>query len=361
MIFDYFKAKRLENELTNHVSGFSGLSKVQALVDIAKDIRALPKKTVPIPTMRFSYLSEIAESPIAHGLRLVNFISYFSGTALAFGLVIVMLVASSSKPGSTFYAYRTQGQLFRLHLVNNDTTRAELQLAYAETTLRETQTVLNSDATGEAKAAALSDLSSKTETTVKSIQKYAVEKNDSGILNKLETLTNKQAEVISQVSGPEVKDAVKSALAVTEAGSKTIAEAKRLVATSNESALAKLQDTVQTVSGNITKIIDATTFQIDKDTLVLTKDTTIHDSAGVAVLFSTLKVGQKVTVKAVKLNDVLTAQGIVQVVPGKVKDAQTEHPVPTGVNLNSNTDLVPDASVGVQSGFLVEDPTPQYK
>lgn len=361
MIFDYFKANKLDKKLTRGVSGFAVAKEDAALLEIANNIKALPKRSVPVPTMRFSYAVAPVENHVARGMRLINFISYFSGTALAFGLVIIILVASSSKPGSTFYAYKTQGQLFRLRLVNNETTRAELQLAYAETTLREAQTVLNSDASGEAKVAALSDLSAKTETAVRSIQKYAVEKKDSGILNKLETLTNKQAEIISQAHDPEVKDAAKSALAVTEAGSKTIAEAKRLVATSSESALIKLQDTTQTVSGNITKIIDANTFQIDKDILVITKDTTIRDSAGVTILFSALKVGQKVTVKLVKLNDVLTAQSIVQVILGKVKDTQTEHPAPTGVNLNSNTDLVPDDVAGVQSGFLVEDPTPQYK
>lgn len=362
MIFDYFKARKFDKELTNTVSGFSVSKEDSDLMDIARSIKAFPKKAVPVPTMRFDYMSQATEIHVARGLRLVNFIGYFSGTAVALGLVIVMLVASSSKPGSTFYAYKTQGQLFRLRFVNNDATRAQLQLAYAETTLRETQTVLNSDATGEAKVAALSDLSSKTETAVKSIQKYAVEKNDSSILTKLETLTNKQAEIISQAHDPEVKDAAKSALAVTEAGSKTIAEAKRLVATANESALAKLQDTVQTVSGNITKIIDANTFQIDKEVLVITKDTVVQDISGAIVPFSAFKVGQKVVAKSVRLNDVLTVQSVSQAVVGKVKEAQTtEQSSTTGVNLNSTTDEVQDAVVGVQSGFIVEDPAPQYK
>lgn len=365
------QAQKLEEALKYPGSPNGTQDEVQALVQLAQNLSTLPKATVPLSHRRRQYLLDHLAAPVHRGIRLVNWTGYFAGATLAFGLVLTSLFAWSSQPGSALYPYKNRTQNLRAHLVSNQTERASLQLAYAEHRLEETEAVLSSDADTKTKAAALTQLAAETEETVEAVKKVALEKNDRELLDRLASITDKQTAVATTTANdPAVETAAKTAIASAKASSKTVAEARQIMAAANESSMTKLPGTTITITGAISKISD-TELTIGEERMVLPEEVKITN--GTSPLARTvLKVGVRVAVTSVQGEQELRAKVITIVAEeGRVKGLGTDN----GAGAN---EAIPDERVDgeagmtiptpeaeetkpeVQSGFQIEDPTPQY-
>lgn len=300
------------------------------------------------------------------GMRLMSLASYIGGATLVVGLLLTGIVAVKSKPGSSWYQYKNSGHGLRLSLMSDQSAKANLQIRYVNDRLQDTQSVLaDANTDSKVKAAALSQLTAQTQETIETVRQVAIAQNDTDLLNKLQDTINQQTVVINNAQDPAVKDAAATALKATVAGSKTIAEAQQLVAASNDSTLAKLHPTI--ITGSIAKVSDKE-LVVGKDNIVITDTTEITDGKN-TVAKSTLKVGTQVSITATEANKILTAKKVV-VTPqtsGKVKGTDTEKPKPELTETPDDTTVedIPDTvqqpeSASVQSGFIVENPNPQY-
>lgn len=359
------KAKQLESLLSNTGSrnAFGKTNDLDTLVQMALQIKALPTKTAPAPHKQRRYILHAAEAPVIRGLRLVNLASYIGGATLVVGLILTGIVAIKSKPGSNWYEYKNSGHGLRLSLMSDQHAKANLQIQYVNDRLQDTQSVLaDTNTDSKVKAAALSQLTAKTQETIETVRQVAITQNDTALLNKLQDTINQQTAVIHNAQDPAVKDAAETALKATEAGSKAIAEAQKLVAAANDSTLAKLHPTV--ITGTIEKISDKE-FVVGKDTIVLTDTTEITDGKN-TVTKPTLKTDMQVVVTAVEINKVLTARKIVVTLQtqGKVKGVDTEKQKPVPEQDDTQPTSIPDTVqpevAPIQSGFIIENPDPQY-
>ncbi len=358
------KAKQLESLLSNRRDGVSVRdqdSSLHALAQLALKISDIPTKAVPTPHKQRLYIIHPAAAPVMRGLQLMNLASYIGGATLVVGLLLTGIVAIQSKPGSNWYEYKSSGHGLRLSLMSDESAKANLQIQYVNDRLQDTQSVLaDTNTDSKVKAAALSHLTAETQQTIETVRQVAIAQKNPDLLNKLQSAIDQQAAIIHTAQDPEVKDAAETALKATAAGSKTIAEAQKLVAASNESTLAKLQPTV--VTGSIAKISEKELF-VGKDTIVLTDTTEITDGKN-TVTKPTLKAGMQVTVTATETNKILTAKKIVVTLQntGKVKGVETEKqkPVPGDENEQNNQAPTEPESSAIQSSFIVENPSPQY-
>ncbi len=360
-----YKAKQLESLLaqTGSRSALSNPTDLDALVKLALQVKALPTKGVPRPHKQRLYILHAAEVPVMRGLRLVNLASYIGGATLLIGLILTGIIAIKSKPGSNWYEYKNSGHELRLSLMSDQSAKANLQIQYVNDRLQDTQSVLaDTNTDSKVKAAALSQLTAETKETIETVRQVAITQNDATLLNKLQETINQQTAVIHNAQDPAVKDAAETALKATEAGSKTIAEAQKLVAAANDSTLAKLHPTI--ITGTIGQISDRE-FVVDKDTIIFTDTTEITDGKN-TVTRATLKMGMQVVVTAVEINKVLTARKIVVTlqVQGKVKGNETEKqksiPEPDDTQPTNIPDTVQPETTTIQSGFIIENPSPQY-
>ncbi len=345
-------------------SGFSS----DAKVGVASKLQALPRATLPTPHKRRAYLQHTAPAvAVAHGLHLANLATRIAGATLVLGLATTSLLAYASKPGSALYAYKNRTQDLRLMFVASESKQAAIRLSYVEDRLEATRIVMESNADSDTKTAALSQLTKQTQATVEAVKQVALNQNDTTLLDRLQTITDKQTAVITNTTDPAVQPAAQAALKSTEAGTKQIAEAKRLVIASSEAALAKLPETV-TLQGLVSK---ATTegLVLDKDIIKLTKDTTVTFDESLTVTATqkaTIQNGAKVTIVATQNADkTYTATSIViTAFPGKVKGTTSEEQIPTTPEeIERSIPEIPDpepTTQTVQTGFLIENPAPVY-
>ncbi len=365
MIRTYIKAKKLERTLAQAGSPFIMTTlnpDTTELLNISESLRNLPKNPLPDSQKQRKYLTAELAEPAHNSLHLIRRTSYFGMATLAMGVLVTIVLASGSKPGSTLYAYKRKSETLRLSFVADDNAKANLQLSFAENRLAETEAILkDTNADPRTKAAALNELSSQTVATIESVNKVAIAQKNSVLLNRLASINETQVKVISGNQTSEVvKDAAAKALTVAEAGTKTIAEAKRLlVAASNESALAELPTTI---NGTITAITDKD-LTVGKEVIILNDKTEIAQPKN-SESKTILKVGITVSVSAVKTGDKLTAKNItVTSLPGKVKAAADSANTQDKDAPKDSTAIPTEAATEpdtLQSGFQVESPLPQY-
>lgn len=367
MIFEHFQAYILNRRLRHAQSGLgSGSEEVR----LARTLQAIPRQTQPAPHKRRAYLQHCTTPEVAHGLHLANLATRIAGATLALGVLTTSMFAWASKPGSTLYSYKNRTQDLRLMFVASESKQAAIRLSYVEDRLEATRTVLESDADSETKTAALTELTKQTEATVEAVQQVAVNQKDATLLDRLQTITEKQTAVITNTTDPAVQPAAQEALKTAEAGSKKIAAAKRLVAASSEAAVAKLSETT-TLKGQVSKL-GTDTFVLEKDSITITKETVISFDSSLnlpSTQKAILQNGQKVTIIATQNEDkTYTAVEITitTLSSGKVKGTTTpDEPTPTTPEeIERSIPEVPDpepTTSTVQTGFLIENPAPVYK
>jgi hypothetical protein len=325
----------------------------------AHTLRNMPKSVVPVGTPRKRYIAASLEAPITQGTKLVNLTRWFASASLAIGLILTGIFAFNSSPGTTLYSFKSGSQKLRLSFISNDNARINLQLAFAEERLQETQKVLDSNVDSKTKSAALAELGSQTLSTVETVRQVAIAQKNTELLNRLSSITTNQARLITNATDPEVQDAAKIAMAATEAGSKSIAQTKLLVAASNDSAITKLPSVISTISGSITKIT-TNTITVGKDTILITEKTEIVTDGKTSDANVVIKLGQQVKVEVFTQNDTFTASKIT--ISSESLKPKTP-PSATGTNetqlITPETDPLTDTT-SVQSGFLIENPAPQY-
>jgi hypothetical protein len=194
---------------------------------------------------------------------------------------------------------------------------------------------------------------------VETVRQVAIAQKNTELLNRLSSITTNQARLITNATDPEVQDAAKIAMAATEAGSKSIAQTKLLVAASNDSAITKLPSVISTISGSITKIT-TNTITVGKDTILITEKTEIVTDGKTSDANVVIKLGQQVKVEVFTQNDTFTASKIT--ISSESLKPKTP-PSATGTNetqlITPETDPLTDTT-SVQSGFLIENPAPQY-
>lgn len=366
MIFEHLQAYILERRLRQTQSGFGD---VGSELHIAHNIRTLPTKVAPIPHRKRAYVTQITTPEVVHGLHLASLATRIAGATLALGVLTTSMFAWASKPGSTLYAYKNRTQDLRLMFVASESKQAAIRLSYVEDRLEATRTVLESNADSKTKNAAISELTKQTEATVEAVKQVAVSQKDAALLDRLQTITEKQTAVITNTTDPAVQPAAQEALKTAEAGSKKIAEAKRLVAASSEAAVAKLPTTV-TLKGHISKL-SADLFFLEKDSIALTKETTIHFDNALSVPSTqkaVLQNGQKVILTATQNEDTTyTAIDIsILTLSGKVKGTNTlDESLPaTPEEIEDSIPETPEPEptpATAHTGFLIENPAPVYK
>lgn len=371
MIYEHFKAYALEKRLQRMQRGF-GHGTLSAELGIAHTLRSLPKATIPTPHKRRAYLQQTITPEVVHGLHLAHIASRIAGATLVLGLLTTSLLAWASKPGSLLYAYKNQTHELRLMFVASESKQAALRLSYVENRIEETRTVLESDADSKTKATALSELSKQTQATVEAVKQVALNQKDPALLDRLQTISDKQTEVLAQTTDPDVKPAAAEALKTTEAGSKSIAVAKRLVTASiGDAALTKLSDST-TLKGTVSKV-GTESITLEKDQIKITKDTVITFDAALSIpqtQKATLQAGQRISVTATQTGDkekTYTATEIViTALAGKVKGTTTtpEEPLPTTpAEIEKSIPETPEVDTApskVQTNFLIENPAPLY-
>ena len=359
MIYEQFQAYRLEKRLRT-LGGFEAGTKDE-LVTLAAAISKIPKASYPTPHKRRAYLTTASLPHVAHGLRMATLAGRLAGATLVLGILTTTVFAWASKPGSTLYVYKNRTQDLRLKLVASETEKADLRLSFAESRLAETQTLLESNADSNTKTAAISALVKQTEQTVAIVKQVALDQKDTGLLDRLQTITDKQTEVISSASDPAVQSVAQSALKTTAEGTKQIAETKRLVIAGSEAALAKLNATT-TSTGTVTKVTVDKVY-IAKEVFTLNTETKVVVDAQLEALKPVVQVGQQVSISATQTSTgELVATEIRITAIGKVKGTTTTTPEPTPtieetIPEDANPENAPPAA---QAGFLVEDPAPLY-
>lgn len=366
MIFKHFQAYLLERRLRQTQGGFGD---VGSELHIAHSIRTLPTKPAPTPHRRRAYVTQAVTSEVVHGLHLASLATRIAGATLALGVLTTSMFAWASKPGSTLYAYKNRTQDLRLMFVASESKQAAIRLSYVEDRLEATRTVLESDADSKTKNAAISELTKQTEATLESVKQVAVSQKDAALLDRLQTITEKQTAVITNTTDPAVQPAAQEALKTAEAGSKKIAEAKRLVAASSEAAVAKLPAPA-TLKGQISKL-GTDTFTLEKDSIKLTKETIVSFDSTLNIppaQKAALQNGQKITLTAT-LNEDKTYTAVeitITALAGKVKGTNTPDDfIPTTPEeIEKSIPEIPDpepTTSTVQTGFLIENPAPVYK
>lgn len=354
MFQDNPKARSLEKALSTGQGGFS--SAEIELLALARSLQHLPLASTPAGVRQRRYLHAALTKPVARGNTLLRLSGYFGGAVLAFGIVLTLVLASGSIPGSPLYGLKSNGQRLRVNFATDETSKANLQLQFAEQRLTETAQLLGSDAAPETKNAAITELTAQNLATVETVKRVAVAQKNTELLNRLSAITTSQTTVLSNTKDPKVQDVAKNALAATEAGSKVIAEAKQLVAAANDSTIADLPTTF---SGVITKVTD-TEIVVNKTAIAIGTQTEVIDSKNTAAT-PTLKINLQVTVTASQKDKIYTAQKIVVdgEITAKVKGAASDQ-ASVKTEIRTTPELDQTEATKVQSGFIIETPEPQF-
>lgn len=367
MIWNRTQADELEQRIT-HAATFDFVpttnTEAESLVQLAHALTAIPKKDTPIPNRTRAYALVEQPEHIKTGLKLIRFSSYMGGATLVVGLVLTSVFAANAHPGSPLYAYKLKGEQIRLHFTTNPESKLDLQLSLVENRIKDTENALNDSTIDTAtKVATLQELTTQTNAAVEAAKEVAVAQKNPMVLDKIERLTQSQVKVLTQNSDATNKELGLGALAAAQENSKTIAATKLLVAASQESDITNLPANTQTVKGTLSALSTAQ-IVVDNVSIAITDQTEIKYSKPDAKdAKPELKVGQILSVTAIKIDKVLTAQTIL-IVPtsGKVKgsvDEKNDDIIDTKNTLPETFEL-PAETETVQSGFQVENPSPLY-
>lgn len=367
MIWNRRQADELERCIHN-ATDFSHTqaqtTEIDSLIQLAHALEAIPKKSAPVPRRARTYLLVEQPEHVKAGLKLIRLSSYMGGATLVIGLALTTVFAANAHPGSPLYAYKLKGEQIRLHFTTNPESKLDLQLSLVENRIKDTQNALNDSTIDTAtKVAALQELTTQTKAAVEAAKEVAVAQKNPTVLDKIEQLTQSQVKVLTQSPDTTNKELGLDALAAAQENSKTIAATKLLVAASQESDITNLPANTQTIKGAITAIsynqitVDDITFTTTDQTDIKYSKPETKDSK------VDVKVGQMVSVVAIKTGKTLTAQTIIIVpTPGKVKgstDAKNDGIIDTKDTIPTPSEVLPETEK-VQSGFQVENPSPLY-
>lgn len=364
MIWNRTQADELEQRIT-HATAFNFTQTVntetESLAQLAHTLTALPKKVVPVPHRRRAYALVEQPEHVKTGLKLIRFSGYMGGATLVVGLALTSVFAANAHPGSPLYAYKLKGEQIRLHFTTSPESKLDLQLNLVANRIKDTENALNDSTIDTAtKVATLQELTTQTKAAVEAAKEVAVAQKNPTVLDKIEQLTQSQVKVLTQSSDASSKELGLGALAAAQENSKTIAATKLLVAASQESDVTNLPANTQAVKGTLS-LLSPGQIMIDDVNVALTDQTEIRYSKpdGTDVK-PELKVGQTLSVTAIKIGKTLTAQTIL-IVPtsGKVKgsvDIKNDDIIDT----KDTTSETPTETEKVQSGFQVENPAPLY-
>lgn len=368
MIWNHTQADELERRIQHgavlDVSENVSDHTIESLAQLAQTLTSIPRKTVPVPNRARSYALVEQPEHVKTGLRLIRISSYVGSATLVLGLALTSIFAASAHPGNPLYAYKLKGEQIRLHFTTNPERKLNLQLSLVENRIKDTETALNDSTVDTAtKVAALQELTTQTKAAVEAAKEVAVAQKNPTVLDKIELLTQSQVKVLTQNSDTSSQRLGSDALAAAQENSKTIAATKLLVAASQESDITNLPANTQTVKGVLTAA-SASQIKIDDLSITITDQTEIkYSKPETKEAKSELKVGQTVSVVAVKNGKTLTAQTIVVVpTPGKVKSS-TDSKNDGIIDAKSAPPTTPEQPVEtekVQSGFQVENPSPLY-
>lgn len=355
--------RRIQHAGSYDVSNQIGTDSLTPLVQLARSLAATPKKAVPTPRRARAYAFVEKPEHIKTGLKLIQISSYIGGATLVVGLTLTSVLAAGAHPGSPLYAYKLKSEQIRLHFTTSPESKLNLQLSFVASRIKDTQSALNDANVDTAtKVAALRELTSQTKAAVETAREVAVAQKNPTLLDKIEELTQSQVQVLTQSSENSNPEIGSDALAAAQESSKTIAATKLLVAASQESDITNLPPTTQNLKGTLSAVTPAY-ITIDNVTITLTDQTEIKFSKpeGKEVK-PELKLGQTVSVTAVKNGPTLTAQNIIIVpAPGKIKSA-TDVKNDGIIDSENNKGIIdaPIEEAKIQSGFQVENPAPLY-
>lgn len=368
MIWNHTQANELERRIQRgaalDVSQNTSDDTIESLAQLAQTLTRIPRKTVPVPSRARSYALMEQPEHIRTGLKLIRISSYVGSATLVLGLTLTSIFAASAHPGNPLYAYKLKGEQIRLHFTTNPESKLNLQLSLVENRIKDTETALNDANVDTAtKVAALQELTTQTKAAVETAKEVAVAQKNPTVLDKIELLTQSQVKVLTQNPNASGQKLGSDALAAAQENSKTIAAAKLLVAASQESDVTNLPANIQTVKGTLTAV-SASQIIIDDLTITVTDQTEIkYSKPETKEAKPELKVGQTVSVTAVKNDKTLTAQTILIVpTPGKVKgstDSKNDGIIDAKSALPAALEQPVDTEK-VQSGFQVENPSPLY-
>lgn len=375
MIWSRIQAHKLEqriqrNALLNAPQIATTDNTLEPLAQLAQTITNIPRKPIPTPHRAHSYALVEQPEHMQTGLRLIHISSYVGSATLVLGLALTSVFAANAHPGSPLYAYKLKGEQIRLHFTTSPESKLNLQLSLVENRIKDTETALN-DATIDTatKVATLQELTAQTKAAVEAATEVAVAQKNPTVLDKIELLTQSQVKVLSQNPDASNQKLGSHALAAAQENSKTIAEAKLLVAASQESDVTNLPAETHTIKGLLT-VVSASHITIDEISLTTTDQTEIKSNKPENKdTKPELKVGQTVSVTAVKNGKTLTAQTILIIsASGKVKSSadsknDATDPIDAIIDIKSElptTPELPTETEKIQSGFQVENPSPLY-
>ena len=351
------------------------------MLEIAEEIKALPKNSAPKPVMQRKYALSPSKISWAAWLGMHKLMG-IAAPAAVFALLIAgtSYAALNSVPGQKLFTLKKSGEQIRLKFAISPEAKINLQTSIAKQRLHEVEKILkNPSRSHEMEDVALNELVSATENTIKTLDAAAKNKTLSRqtepLVSSLEALTAQQEAIVKEIK-PESKIAEAS-----QQNSSKLSEVKKLiVAAGQEQTLANLDPGPNTVVvyGIIEKISE-TQIIVEKTLFNFTESTVIKNDNEQILTKNDLAVQQQINILATRDQDTLLAQRIIifkDRQEGEVKGEQQEKPVNTTTpeslikkeNVSSSTKESSAPSIeepqnidskDIQGTFIFEDPSPQ--
>lgn len=366
---------------------------LKMLLDTSLLLAKIPKLQAPKPALRRKYILEPVKQKFFSS---IFHISRLAAGSTAFVLLLAVFSlggykALQSTPGQTLFPVKRTAESFRLKFVMSESSKAQLQLAYAESRFNEAQAILsNPQSNKEQEIAALEELSKQTQTATQSIQQVAhnqpLDSSNHPLVNKLESLAKQQAELIAKTQAEnqdtDVKLAASNAAGASQSATNQAGQIKKYLTIAGSSSdplyLVDLSADPNSISiSGVIQKLNKTSITVEKLTFEISESTEIKDLDGKILTTSALKADLKIKITAKKEQNKFLAQTIlllrelIETDLGKVNGASTTPqstttPEQTGTTTTSILKTLPDQGPTEPENprlgnFIIETPNPQYK
>ncbi len=322
-------------------------------VNMVSALNSIPKAEIPKPNLlrvRNKILDRISlpneeKSPL-FGLSFLSSIPrYIRVTGALVGTFMIMLsmtmatvvVALESVPGQTIYPVKKMAESVQLRLATSEEQKTNLQIRFANERVDELETLIQKQKEGKVSGAQIQKVAASASNDIKKTSENVTSKTNPTALNRIVTLSNKQAAVIqaAQVSSEgEIKIELDKALETTKTARQLAIEnieKAGLVVDDEPLTIVEEKPVVNSVvaEGKLTSV-SLTSISVGTATFLLTNDTEyvnikpVDIKAGVIVKI-TGEIKEKKTY-AIKITAIITE---IQTLPEEAGDAASEAPANT--------------------------------
>ncbi len=314
-------------------------TELNELLPFAYNLYKIPKKNIPAPSLQRKY---ILAKPAVH-----KFLLFHLPRFAFFSISLIMLLSAGvgtgyaalgSLPGDTLFPVKKSAEQLQLRFASTPEKKATLQVELSKKRLAEAQEVLKTSQDQPEKIkAAVSELTEQNKTTLISAEAIVKNSTDtartSQIIESLENINLDQKELAKEIAHQDFEEISKTAEVSASESSDKVAEIKKIAA----SALVNLGGTK------------------DEDLSASSSALSETDMTASSTVEALEKTEVKGAFKNTTTTDTSISSGNTVInsnISGEIGDDKP-------VTLQEQKNSEPDPNI-IHSGFIVEDPLPQF-